>query len=140
MINVKKKGNKGENDFYKWLRQEGIDRGAMRNPSSGSGIVKSDVVNALGINFEVKTVKKLNLLKAYNQSDRDALASHTTPYLAIHFDGMSDDVWLMVMDNWTWKDLWIKSREDKIIQPSRELRWALEKLKTAITQVLHLIK
>ena len=140
MINAKRKGNKGENKFYQWLRQEKIDKNAIRNPSSGGGVVKSDIVNSLGINFEVKTVKKLNLQKAYEQSDRDGLASHTTPYVVIHFDGMPEDMWLIVIDNWTWKDLWIKAREDKLVEPSRELKWSLEKLKTAISQVLKLIK
>jgi len=139
-INVKRKGNKGENKFYQWLRQEKIDKQAMRNPSSGAGAIKSDVINSLGINFEVKTVKKIGLQKAWQQSDKDALKSHSIPYLVIHFDGMPEDMWFIVIDNWHWKDLWLKSREDKMVEPSRELKYSLEKLKYCINQILRLIK
>jgi 3D (Asp-Asp-Asp) domain-containing protein len=43
MINVKKKGNKGENAFANWLYSHGFK--AWRNGSSGSGLYKGDINN-----------------------------------------------------------------------------------------------
>jgi len=104
MINAKKKGNHGENLWANWLRDNNICK-AFRNSSSGSNIVKSDCTNNLGMNFEVKTVKKLNLMEAWKQSSRDAEMSHTIPTVVIHFDGMPKDTWLVVMNNFDWADL-----------------------------------
>lgn len=104
MVNAKKKGNMGENLFSAWLRDNNVCK-AYRNSSSGSNTVKSDVTNDLGMNFEVKTVKKLNLMEAWKQSSRDAEMSHTIPTVVIHFDGMPKDTWLVVMNNWDWADL-----------------------------------
>lgn len=104
MVNAKKKGNHGENLWANWLRDNNICK-AFRNSSSGSNIVKSDCTNNLGMNFEVKTVKKLNLMEAWKQSSRDAEMSHTIPTVVIHFDGMPKDTWLVVMNNWDWADL-----------------------------------
>jgi len=104
MINAKKKGNAGENQFANWLRDNNVCK-ANRNSSSGANIVKSDVTNDLGMNFEVKTVKKLNLMEAWKQSSRDAEMSHTIPTVVIHFDGMPKDAWLVVMNNFDWADL-----------------------------------
>ncbi len=136
----KKKGNLGESRVYKWLRATGIDKTATRNTSSGSGIIKSDVVNSLGLNIEVKTVKKLNLKKAFEQSERDAFKSHTIPCVFTHFDNMSQDTWLVTLHSEDWKDLWLKAREPKTVNPDRTLRWSLERLKQAVNQVLTLIK
>jgi hypothetical protein len=99
MLNSKKKGNAGENCRANWLREHGIT--AHRNASSGANIVKSDVVNGIDANFEVKTVKKLNLQEAWKQSQRDA-GNYATPYVIIHFDGMAPDRCLVVLDNYDW--------------------------------------
>jgi len=140
MKNPKKKGNLGENKFFKWLRKENIDKTAMRNPSSGAGTYKSDVINSLDINFEVKTVKRLNLQEAWKQSSRDADMSQATPYVVIHFDGMPDDMWLIVIDNWTWADMFKKGQEPKSKEPDRQMRYDLQNLKNAITRVNKYLK
>lgn len=101
-MNAKKKGNKGENDFANWLQINGIK--AYRNSSSGGNTWKSDIHNGLGYNLEVKTVKRINLLDAWKQSERDANMAHTTPLLAVHFDGMPKDQWLIVIHSETWLD------------------------------------
>jgi Holliday junction resolvase len=102
-MNVKKKGNAGENRFANWLQANGIK--AFKNSSSGANTNKSDVHNSLNANFEVKTVKRINLQDAWKQSRRDAEMSHATPYVVIHFDGMPQDEWLMVMHSEDWLDL-----------------------------------
>lgn len=95
MINAKKKGNRGENEFANWLHENGFK--AWRNGSSGAGLYKGDINNSMDMTFEVKTVKKLNLLKAWQQVSRDASIAHNSPALAIHFDGMGKREWLMVI-------------------------------------------
>ena len=56
MINVKKKGNKGENKFANWLVKNGIK--AWKDSASGGGNnEKADIGNNLNLHFEVKTVK-----------------------------------------------------------------------------------
>ena len=62
-MSSKKKGNAGENKFANWLQSRGIK--AYKNSSSGGNEWKSDVHNSLGINFEVKTCKKINLKKCW---------------------------------------------------------------------------
>ena len=131
MVNAKKKGNHGENLWANWLRDNNICK-ANRNSSSGSNIVKSDVVNNLGMNFEVKTVKKLNLMEAWKQSERDAEMSHTIPTLVIHFDGMPKDSWLVVMNNWDWADLVMGKNEPVMKIASKTRQSSNEYLKTAI--------
>ena len=103
MINAKKKGNAGEHSFAHWMISHGFK--AFRNSMSGGSVWKGDVANDLDITFEVKTVKKINLLKAYQQVSRDASIAHNTPVLAIRFDHMPKDNWLMVINSEDWIEL-----------------------------------
>ena len=131
MINAKKKGNHGENLWANWLRDNNVCK-ANRNSSSGANIVKSDVTNDLGMNFEVKTVKKLNLMEAWKQSERDAQMSHTIPTVVIHFDGMPKDTWLVVMNNWDWADL-VKGKNKPVMKTANKTRQSSNNyIKTAI--------
>jgi len=115
MINAKKKGNAGENKFTNWLRDNGIK--AWKDSQSGGGNrEKSDVGNNVDANFEVKTVKAINLKKAWKQTEIAAEMTHNTPYLVIHFDGMPEDNWLMVMNNNDWLEMFKKSQGEKIIE------------------------
>ena len=133
MTNAKKKGNAGENKWANWLKANGIN--AFRNSSSGGGINKSDVHNDIDANFEVKTVKRINLKEAWKQSVRDATLVHTTPYLVIHFDGMPENDWLMVMSNQDWLDLVIGERPEITSHEEPKLKYALQRLKTEIGTV-----
>ena len=103
-MNVKKKGNIGENNFANWLRDQGIK--AWRDNASGGGSrEKSDIGNEIGYSFEVKTVAKINLLQAWKQTLRASDKTHTTPAVIIHFNGMALDKWLVVLDNHDWLQL-----------------------------------
>jgi len=93
-MNAKKKGNHGENLFANWLFSHGIK--AWRNGSSGAGLYKGDINNGIDVTFEIKTVKKINLKDAWYQVNKDASIAHNMPVLAIHFDGMAKNQWLMV--------------------------------------------
>lgn len=110
MINAKKKGNAGEHELAHWLVENEIK--AFRNSMSGGSVWKGDIANGLDLTIEVKTVKKVNLLKCWKQVNRDASIAHNSPLLAIHFDGMPKKEWLMVLHSEDWLDL-IKSKTQK---------------------------
>lgn len=94
-MNSKKKGNHGENEFSNWLQSHGVK--AWRNSSSGAGLYKGDINNSIDCTFEVKTVKKINLLEAWQQVNRDASIAHNQPVLAVRFDHMPKREWLVTM-------------------------------------------
>ena len=112
-MNAKRKGNKGEHELAHFLEANGIK--AFRNSMSGGSIWKGDIANNLDLTIEVKTVKKLNLMEAWKQVNKDASTAHNTPVLAVHFDHMPSKEWLMVLhsndfiDYLTWKKLTTKS-------------------------------
>lgn len=99
-MNAKKKGNAGEHGFAHWLMSHGIK--AFRNAMSGGSVWKGDIANNLDLTIEVKTVKKLNLMEAWQQVSRDASIAHNSPVLAIHFDGMGKNQWLIVQHSEDW--------------------------------------
>src|SRR3990167_3878196 len=109
MINSKKKGNKGENNFANWLTREGYKSG--RTSGSGGGLSKGDIYNPIDFGIEVKTAKRADLPNWWRQTMRDAHLVHQRPLLAIHLDGMSEDSWLIIMDNWDWLELVKKESE-----------------------------
>ena len=134
-INVKKKGNKNENDFANWLQENGIK--AYRNSASGATTAKGDINNSLDMTMECKHVKRINLQEAWRQVSRDAGMASNTPVLAIRFDGMPEKKWLMVMDNTDWLES-LKSKKVEVGETTddKSLRWAVEGLKIAINKVL----
>ena len=103
-INSKKKGNRFENLWASFLNSQGIK--AWKDGASGGGNrEKSDVGNSIGYNFEVKAVKALNLKKAWKQSEQSASQNHTIATVIVHFDGMAEDEFLVVMNNHDWVSL-----------------------------------
>lgn len=133
MINAKKKGNLWENRWANWLRDHGIR--AWKDGASGGGTrEKSDVGNDLDISFQVKAVKKLNLMEAWRQARRDADLVHDTPCVVVHFDNMSDDEFLVVMNNYDWLDL-VKGENKAPEYTDPKFKWALSRLKNEITSV-----
>lgn len=102
-INVKKKGNRGEHAFAHWLERNGLK--AFRNSMSGGSIWKGDIANNLNLTIEIKTVKAINLHKAWKQVEKDSSMARNSPLLAIHFDSMPKDTWLIVLHSEDWLDL-----------------------------------
>ena len=106
-MNAKKKGNKGENAFANWLVANGIK--AWKDGASGGGNnEKADIGNNLNIHFEVKTVKKINLMETWKKALHECAKTHNDPVLAVHFDGMPEGKWLMVLDSDHFIDLLTK--------------------------------
>lgn len=95
MVNAKKKGNTGEHEFSHFLQGHGFR--AFRNSMSGGSVWKGDIANDLDLTIEVKTVKKINLMEAWKQVNRDASIAHNSPILAIRFDHMPKGQWLITM-------------------------------------------
>ena len=140
MVNSKRKGNHWENVWARWLRDHGIK--ANRNSSSCAGTVKSDVTNDIDINFEVKAGMQVpkKVYDFYEQSEKDAIATHNTPYVVMHRDGYPEDQFLIVMNNHDWLEIWRKSQEPKTVNSDdRELKWQLKNLKDAAAKVMKLL-
>jgi len=99
-MNAKKKGNHGEHELAHWLMEKGFK--AFRNSMSGGSVWKGDIANNLDMTIEVKTVKKINLLKCWQQVNRDASIAHNSPILAVRFDNMPKREWLVTMHSEDW--------------------------------------
>ena len=109
-INAKRKGNNGELAFAEWLRSKGVK--AYRDSASGGGNGnKSDISTDTDFGFEIKTVKKINLMEAWHQCDTSAGMNKTVPCLAIRFDGMPKDQWLMVLNSEDWAEYVLGNRD-----------------------------
>lgn len=102
-MNVKKKGNAGENQFANWMQLNGVKM--YRNSSSGAGMQKGDINNNLDMTIEVKTVKKLSVQEAWYQVNRDASIAKNMPVLAVHYDGMMKDTWLITVHSEDFLDM-----------------------------------
>lgn len=129
MVNVKKKGNAGEHAFSAFLQSHGFK--AYKNSSSGGNENKSDIHNSMGMNWEVKTCKKINLFACWKQTDRDSSLARSMPMLAIHFDGMPAGEWLIVQHSSDWIEMYKNSLgEIQTVEvpqeDSREKKWAIQ--------------
>jgi len=140
MINAKKKGNRGENDFANWLNDNNIK--AWKDGASGGGTrEKADVGNNINAHFEVKTVKGINLFKVWKKAVFECNKTHNTPYIVIHFDGMPKNEWLMVLHSEDWLDLYQGQVDEPIIkeveaEDSRDKKWAIQNAITSLKKLL----
>ncbi len=100
-MNAKKKGNAGEWAFAHWLKGVGLGN-AFRNAMSGGTIWKGDISNSLDLTIEVKTVKRINLQDAWRQVAKDSSLARNSPLLAVHFDNMPTNEWLVVIHSEDW--------------------------------------
>ena|SRR3990167_1354986 len=136
MINSKKKGNLWENRFSNWLIDNGIK--AWKDGMSGGGDrEKADVGNNLNLHIEVKGVKKVNLQKVWKKALQECEKTHNSPLIAIHFDGMKDDEFLIVINNYDWLDL-VKGESAPIDMTYEDpkQKWAIKNLIEASKKVL----
>ena len=134
-MNAKKKGNRGENAFANWLIANGIK--AWKDGASGGGNnEKADIGNNINMHFEVKTVKKINLMEVWKKALYECTKTHNDPVLAIHFDGMPENEWLMVLHNDAWLELMLKDTGVKNDYLDPKFKWALRTLVEAAKKVL----
>jgi len=125
-MNVKKKGNRGENQFANWLKENGVK--AFRDSASGGALAKGDVHNPLDYTMEVKTVKKLSLMEAWKQVAKDASMARNRPLLAIHYDGMPKDEWLIVLHSNDWIDLELEGGTEHAVYEDPKKKYRLKRL------------
>ena len=134
-------GNQGEKDWATFIKDQGIDKLAKRDPRSGGGNKEmSDVANSLNINFEVKVGNQVPkpIYDFYQQSENVAMKSHNTPYVILKRYPKAQDNFLVVMNGFDWSDLYKRAREPKTVSSEdRAITWAL---KTAITALKKLLK
>lgn len=138
-MNSKKKGNLWENRWANWLRDNGIK--AWKDGASGGGDrEKGDVGNNLNLHMEVKGVKAINLKKVWAKAQLECQKTHNQPLIAIHFDGMRDDEFLVVIDNHNWLDL-VKG-EQAVPTPYEDpsLKWAIKNMVDAGKKVIRMIE
>ncbi len=137
-MNAKRKGNVGQSKFANFLKEHGFS--AMSDGSrSGGGMYKGDIHNDQDICYEVKTCKKINLQECWRQVTRDATLSRSTPVLAVHFDGMPEGEWLMVMHSEDWVESMKGNNAKAQNFTDPKLKWALTTLKNAIGSVMKLL-
>lgn len=97
MINSKQKGNRGEREFAKWLRDHNINarRGQQFSGSPESPDIISDLKD---FHFEVKRTEKLRIYDAVKQATDDA-GMFQTPIVAYRKNRMP---WLVIMEAEEW--------------------------------------
>lgn len=133
-INSKKKGNLWENKFAQFLVKNGIK--AWKDGASGGGLnEKADVGNNINIHFEVKAVKKINLKEVWYKAEYECTKTHNTPVIAIHFDGMPEDKFLMVIDNDFFINLLTGESVANNDYQDPKFKYALKNLKESINTV-----
>lgn len=143
MTNSKKKGNLFENRFAKFLRASGLDRTAGRNTGSGGGQLKADILSALRMHFEVKAGKNISLKKAWDQAMKDSMKAGGmhVPVVAMHYDGMAEDEFFIVMNNHDWAELVKQAAEPKILEGdlNREQKYKVKMLKNLAHDVYKIL-
>lgn len=143
MINAKKKGNHWENVWANWLKDNGI-KAFKDNMSGGGNREKGDVSNDLNLHMEVKAVKGINLQKVWKKAELECQKTHNSPLIAIHFDGMKEEDFLVVIRNHDWLDLIKKPVDERIEgiykdeQDDRNKKWAINNLISYAKKVISL--
>ena len=136
MVNSKKKGNHFENVWANWLIDNGIK--AWKDGASGGGNrEKGDVGNGLNLHMEIKAVQKINLQKVWKKALHECEKTHNNPLVAIHFNGMPEQDYIVVISNHDWQEL-IKGESapvDSTYEDPKQ-KWAIQNAITALKKLL----
>jgi len=135
MTNSKKKGNLWENRLANWLSDNGI-KASKDGASGGGNREKGDIVNNINCTIESKATKTVHLKEWWKQVETSANTHHNTPLLFIHQDGMREDEWLVVLNNYDWLDL---VKGDKKIDTSYQdpkVKWEIKNAVEALKKLL----
>lgn len=110
MINSKQKGNAGEREWVKWLK-ENLGIRARRGQQFKGTPDSPDVISDLkSVHWEVKRVEKLNLGKAMTKAIEDAKADQM-PIVAHRKDG----------DRWNPAEWMITLQAKDLVRLSKEI-------------------
>lgn len=136
-MNSKKKGNAGENKFANWLVKNGIK--AWKDSASGGGTnEKGDVGNNLNLHVEVKTVKKIGLLEVWKKALLECQKTHNLPVLAIHFDGMPEEEWLITISSRHFLELLQGDTPMEEVYEDPNKKWAIKNMISYAQKVIRL--
>jgi len=136
---AKAKGKRGEMEVVNLLRESGIDKSAMRDPGSGGGNrEKSDIINSLNYNMEVKWRENLNIWKAIEQVETYSNMNHAIPSVFFRRSRMNE--WWVAIPFSEWGKLMKSYKGPKTPSNNREFYWDLNNLKNAIRKVTKHIK
>lgn len=129
------KGKKLEEFITDELRSSGLDRRAYRQKGSGSGLAKGDVDNALNLCIECKNQKNFSP-QWYKQAEKESMGTQE-PIVLWHPPQVPLEA-SMVFISWDYfKKLLLKSKEPaNIKEPSRELKWRLQRLVESAKSVI----
>ena len=134
-MNPKKKGNAWQAKFAKWMQGHGF-RAMSDGSRSGGGIWKGDIHNDLDLTIEVKAVKAISLQEVWRQVSADAMRAANTPVVAIHYDGMPENKYLIVLDCDDWAELMKGNdkRDQTFVDP--KAKYAVQRLKDSCREVM----
>jgi Holliday junction resolvase len=137
-LSRKAKGRNAELNFAQLLRDYGIDKNARRQPLSGATFMKGDINTGCGYCVEVKNQEKLNIWDALKQAEKQAGMEQQPFLLAFKRNHTNFYVAMSVYD---WIDLYKRAEEpNSISEPTRELRFELEKLREIARRVIKKLK
>ena len=134
------KGKRMEEFVSKEIEEMGLGK-SMRTPGSGSGNrFKGDLFNSIPFLIEVKNQKHLNWWQSITQAQKQAEIGNydRNKWCLTVRDPRTPEAnpeVYAVIDFWEFLSLLKKNKEPKIKKPDRELKWALENLKIAISRV-----
>ena len=133
------KGKQLEDFITDELRSSGLDTRAHRQKGSGSGLNKGDSWNDLGLCIECKNQRNFSP-KWYQQAEEESM--DTQEPVVVWHPPQTPLESSMVFISWEYyKTLLLKSKEPKQInEPSRELKWRLQRLVEAAKSVIKLLE
>jgi len=131
-------GKELEEWIAKRLRITGLDKNARFQKQSGAGLNKGDVWNKLNICFEAKN-RKVFKMSWFKQAEKDSLGYQEPVVVWHHPEKLFENI--KVVLNWDYfETLLCSAQQPKTENPDRELRWKLEKLKSAAKIVIKKLK
>lgn len=116
-----------------------IDPTAHRQPGSGNGTAKGDISNSLDLCIECKNTARMNWKETAKQVERQAMG-YTKEVVIWHAPNTPENKAVAIIDLDFFIELMARSKEPKIKQPDRELRWALARMLTAAKDVIKRIE
>ena len=111
-INGKQKGNRGERELAKLLREYGFD-GARRGQQFSGANGDPDVVGLPFIHIEVKRVEELRLESSLKQTREDAVDGE----IPVVMHKKNYKPWIVIQDLDTWMQMykaWLREQENEL--------------------------
>ena len=135
---AKAKGSGFERHIAQIFRDEDLDKTAVRQPLSGASIYKGDIKTDCGWSIECKKQEKMNMWKWIEQAKRQS-EQEGQPFALIF--SRNNERSYVCLDLYDWIYLMKDARQPKsIAEPTRQLKYDLERLKEAAKKVIKQLK